>query len=272
MRCALRCGASFQPCWAVCLAACLWPPFPGHLLLPLALLLVGALHALFAAHVLVNADLAAFAAVAAAHRLASRPARARALTARCRSRLGRRARAPPPRGVAPLSAESGAEGCRRGSHSRRRRARRCPRRHLSPRRHAATPRFAAAAPPPRSPASPPPPLMSSSLTPAAPPPRAAPPIRLASASNEHDQRHHRDVYYLLTQRMGHTHAFDSYHAEEPLRRTVFGYLERGPPSRGPALRPHHNHTTGEGHVPFHKGDYHDAHTRCATRTTRSRCS
>ena len=53
------------------------------------------------------------------------------------------------------------------------------------------------------------------------------------------------------QRMGHTHAFGS--TEEPLRRTVFGCLARGPPS-GPRF----DHTTGEGHVPFHKGDYHDA--------------
>ena len=53
------------------------------------------------------------------------------------------------------------------------------------------------------------------------------------------------------QRMGHTHAFGS--TEEPLRRTVFGCLERAPLS-GPRF----DHTTGEGHVPFHKGDYHDA--------------
>ena len=53
------------------------------------------------------------------------------------------------------------------------------------------------------------------------------------------------------QRMGHTHAFGS--TEEPLRRTVFGCLARGPPS-GPRF----DHATGEGHVPFHKGDYHDA--------------
>ena len=53
------------------------------------------------------------------------------------------------------------------------------------------------------------------------------------------------------QRMGHTHGFGS--TEEPLRRTVFGCRERGLPS-GPRL----DHTTGEGHVPFHKGDYHDA--------------
>ena len=51
--------------------------------------------------------------------------------------------------------------------------------------------------------------------------------------------------------MGHTHGFGS--TEEPLRRTVFGCRERGLPS-GPRL----DHTTGEGHVPFHKGDYHDA--------------
>ena len=51
--------------------------------------------------------------------------------------------------------------------------------------------------------------------------------------------------------MGHTHAFGS--TEEPLRRTVFGCLARGPPS-GPRFV----HATGEGHVPFHKGDYHDA--------------
>ena len=51
--------------------------------------------------------------------------------------------------------------------------------------------------------------------------------------------------------MGHTDAFGS--TDEPLRRTVFGCLERGPPS-GPRF----DHTTGEGHVPFHKGDYHDA--------------
>ena len=68
------------------------------------------------------------------------------------------------------------------------------------------------------------------------------------------------------QRMGHTHAFGS--TEEPLRRrTVFGCLARGPPL-GP---PRFDHTTGEGHVPFHKGDYHDA-LGCTTRTTRSRCS
>ena len=48
--------------------------------------------------------------------------------------------------------------------------------------------------------------------------------------------------------MGHTHGFGS--TEEPLRRTVFGCRERG----GPRL----DHATGEGHVPFHKGDYHDA--------------
>ena len=36
-------------------------------------------------------------------------------------------------------------------------------------------------------------------------------------------------------------------------RTVFGCRERGLPS-GPRF----DHTTGEGHVPFHKGDYHDA--------------
>ena len=65
------------------------------------------------------------------------------------------------------------------------------------------------------------------------------------------------------QRMGHTHGFGS--TEEPLRRTVFGCRERGLPS-GPRF----DHTTGEGHVPFHKGDYHA--TRCAARTTRSRCS
>ena len=52
-------------------------------------------------------------------------------------------------------------------------------------------------------------------------------------------------------RMGHTHGFGS--TEEPLRRTVFGCRERGLPS-GPRF----DHTTGEGHVPFHKGDYHDA--------------
>ena len=51
--------------------------------------------------------------------------------------------------------------------------------------------------------------------------------------------------------MGHTHGFGS--TEEPLRRTVFGCRERGLPS-GPRF----DHTTGEGHVPFHKGDYHDA--------------
>ena len=51
--------------------------------------------------------------------------------------------------------------------------------------------------------------------------------------------------------MGHSHGFGS--TEEPLRRTVFGCRERGLPS-GPRL----DHTTGEGHVPFHKGDYHDA--------------
>ena len=49
----------------------------------------------------------------------------------------------------------------------------------------------------------------------------------------------------------HTHGFGS--TEEPLRRTVFGCRERGLPS-GPRF----DHTTGEGHVPFHKGDYHDA--------------
>ena len=59
----------------------------------------------------------------------------------------------------------------------------------------------------------------------------------------------KDRLYLL--RMGHTHGFGS--TEEPLRRTVFGCRERGLPS-GPRL----DHTTGEGHVPFHKGDYHDA--------------
>ena len=53
------------------------------------------------------------------------------------------------------------------------------------------------------------------------------------------------------QRVGHTHGFGS--TEEPLRRTVFGCRERGLPS-GPRF----DHTTGEGHVPFHKGDYHDA--------------
>ena len=41
------------------------------------------------------------------------------------------------------------------------------------------------------------------------------------------------------QRMGHTHAFGS--TEEPLRRTVFGCLERAPLS-GPRF----DHTTGEG--------------------------
>ena len=34
---------------------------------------------------------------------------------------------------------------------------------------------------------------------------------------------------------------------------MFGCRERGLPS-GPRF----DHTTGEGHVPFHKGDYHDA--------------
>ena len=52
-------------------------------------------------------------------------------------------------------------------------------------------------------------------------------------------------------RVGHTHAFGS--TEEALRRTVFGCLERGLPS-GPGF----DHTTGKGHVPFYKGDYHDA--------------
>ena len=51
--------------------------------------------------------------------------------------------------------------------------------------------------------------------------------------------------------MGHTHAFGS--TEEPLRRTVFGCRERGPAS-GPAF----SRATGQGHVPFFKGDYHDA--------------
>ena len=53
------------------------------------------------------------------------------------------------------------------------------------------------------------------------------------------------------QRVGHTHAFGS--TEEPLRRTVFGCRERGPAS-GPAF----SRATGQGHVPFFKGDYHDA--------------
>ena len=53
------------------------------------------------------------------------------------------------------------------------------------------------------------------------------------------------------QRVGHTHGFGS--TEEPLRRTVFGCRERGLAS-GPAF----SRATGQGHVPFFKGDYHDA--------------
>ena len=44
--------------------------------------------------------------------------------------------------------------------------------------------------------------------------------------------------------------------EEPLRRTVF--LSLGASRAAPPSGPRFDHTTGEGHVPFHKGDYHDA--------------
>ena len=53
------------------------------------------------------------------------------------------------------------------------------------------------------------------------------------------------------QPVGHTHAFGN--TEETLRRTVMGCHERGRPTDGPF-----DHATGKGHVPFHKGDYHDA--------------
>jgi len=84
--------------------------------------------------------LAILAIVAAAH-LVSRPARARALARLARLSLP----AAPPPGVAP--AQRAAQGCRRGSHCRRRLARRRPRRHPSPppRRYAPRRPVAAAA-------------------------------------------------------------------------------------------------------------------------------
>jgi len=41
--------------------------------------------------------------------------------------------------------------------------------------------------------------------------------------------------------------------EEWLHRNILGCGERGLPAAGPL-----DHSTGKGHVPFHKGDYHDA--------------
>ena len=53
--------------------------------------------------------------------------------------------------------------------------------------------------------------------------------------------------------VGHLIAFGN--TEEWLHRMILGCKARG---RDTGDTPSFDHTTGEGHVPFHKGDYHDA--------------
>ena len=61
------------------------------------------------------------------------------------------------------------------------------------------------------------------------------------------------------ERVGHLVAFGN--TEEWLHRAILGCRARGlpPPGAAPAGRlPPFDHKTGEGHVPFHGGDYYDA--------------
>ena len=58
--------------------------------------------------------------------------------------------------------------------------------------------------------------------------------------------------------MGHLVAFGN--TEEWLHRQILGCRARNQPAQPPAggRLPPFDHKTGEGHVPFHGGDYHDA--------------